>query len=136
MSRQLALFCLSLAITQASVPVRGQAPGNPGRTPQSQTIPATDATSPAQRTQRPASSFSQQPRPFPRTGESQVPAANSAQSEPTPAPAPPQIIVNPPAPAPTPWTWHDRAAWGANIALILLGYVGILLALRTLKNME
>jgi hypothetical protein len=48
----------------------------------------------------------------------------------------PQIIVNPPA-APQPeWAWHDRVAWGAGVVLAVLAYVGILLALRTLKNID
>lgn len=49
---------------------------------------------------------------------------------------PPQIIVNPPAPAPEQWEWHDRVAWGAGIVLAVLGYAGIMLALRTLKSID
>jgi hypothetical protein len=49
---------------------------------------------------------------------------------------PPQIIVNPPPPAPAQWEWHDRVAWGAGIVLAVLGYAGIMLALRTLKNID
>ncbi len=48
----------------------------------------------------------------------------------------PQIIVTSPAPAIPPWQWYERVAWGASIVLAVLGYVGILLALRTLKNIE
>jgi hypothetical protein len=48
----------------------------------------------------------------------------------------PQIIVNPPAPAPVQWEWHDRVAWGAGIVLAVLGYAGIMLALRTLKSID
>ncbi len=48
----------------------------------------------------------------------------------------PQIIVNPPAPAPAQWEWHDRVAWGAGIVLAVLGYAGVMLALRTLKSID
>jgi hypothetical protein len=48
----------------------------------------------------------------------------------------PQIIVNPPAAPQAEWAWHDRVAWGAGIVLAALGYVGILLALRTLKSID
>jgi hypothetical protein len=48
----------------------------------------------------------------------------------------PQIIVNPP-PAPVPeWGWREQIAWGATIVLAVLGYVGIMLALRTLKSID
>jgi hypothetical protein len=48
----------------------------------------------------------------------------------------PQIIVNPPpAPAAT-WGWREQVTWGATIVLAVLGYVGIMLALRTLKNID
>lgn len=50
--------------------------------------------------------------------------------------SPPQIIVNPPPAPAAAWTWHDRTAWGAGIILAVLGYVGILMALRTLKSIE
>jgi hypothetical protein len=48
----------------------------------------------------------------------------------------PQIIVNPPpAPAAT-WGWREQVTWGATIVLAVLGYVGIMLALRTLKSID
>jgi hypothetical protein len=61
----------------------------------------------------------------------QQPADDAAQNA-----AQPQIIVNPPA-APAPeWTWREQATWGSGIVLAVLGYVGIMLALRTLKRIE
>ena len=48
----------------------------------------------------------------------------------------PQIIVNPPAIPQPEWAWHDRVAWGAGIILAVLGYMGVLLALRTLKSID
>jgi hypothetical protein len=47
----------------------------------------------------------------------------------------PQIVVNAP-PAASAWTWHDQVLWGANLVLVILGYLGILLALRTLKRIQ
>lgn len=59
-----------------------------------------------------------------------------AQPDTPPATQPPQIIVNPPA-APAPeWGWREQATWGATILLAVLGYVGIMLALRTLKSID
>jgi hypothetical protein len=31
---------------------------------------------------------------------------------------------------------HDRIAWAANLVLVLVGYVGIMLAISTLKKIE
>jgi len=75
-----------------------------------------------------------------------TPAAHKAADQPAAAAAPaddaqnsaqpPQIIVNPPA-APTPeWGWREQAAWASGIVLAVLGYVGIMLGLRTLKRIE
>jgi hypothetical protein len=48
----------------------------------------------------------------------------------------PQIIVNPTPPAPAEWGWRQQVTWGATIVLAVLGYVGIMLALRTLKSID
>ncbi|HWA93672.1 MAG TPA: hypothetical protein VG844_03655 [Terracidiphilus sp.] len=48
----------------------------------------------------------------------------------------PQIIVSSPPPTPSEWTWHDRVLWGAYVILAFLGYVAIMVALRTLKSIE
>jgi len=48
---------------------------------------------------------------------------------------PPHITVaNPPAPAPAPWSLHEQIAWAANLVLVLLGYVGIMMAVSLLKK--
>lgn len=60
----------------------------------------------------------------------------SDQSDAGAAPQPPQIIVNSPPPAAAPWTWHDRLLWGAFVVLAVLGYVGIMLGLRLMKNID
>jgi len=49
---------------------------------------------------------------------------------------PAHITIATPAPAPAPWLWPDRVAWGAKILLAILGYVGIMLALSTLKKIQ
>jgi hypothetical protein len=50
--------------------------------------------------------------------------------------APPQIVVNAPPAQAAPWTWHDKVLWGAELVLVILGYAGVALALRTLKNIQ
>ena len=77
-------------------------------------------------------------------GETKAPASQTttetgANGQTTPQesnPNQPQIIVNPPAIPQPEWAWHDRVAWGAGIVLAVLGYVGVLLALRTLKSID
>ena len=63
-------------------------------------------------------------------------AATNPASEETPTSNQPQIIVNPPAPPPVEWGWRQQLTWGATIVLAVLGYVGIMLALRTLKSID
>ena len=60
----------------------------------------------------------------------------TSESEETPTSNQPQIIVNPPAPPPEEWGWRQQLTWGATIVLAVLGYVGIMLALRTLKSID
>jgi len=49
---------------------------------------------------------------------------------------PQQIIVTQPAAAPTSWGWREQLTWGSTIVLAVLGYIGIMLALRMLKNID
>lgn len=49
---------------------------------------------------------------------------------------PPHISIATPAPAPAPWPWQSRIAWGANIILVILGYIAILVALSLLRKIE
>lgn len=44
-------------------------------------------------------------------------------------------VANPP-PAAAVWPLHDRIAWIASLVLVVLGYVGIMLALSLLKKIE
>ena len=64
------------------------------------------------------------------------PATAATAVEPS-SPATPQpiIVTAPPQPAPA-WAWHDQVLWGAEIGLLVLGYAGVLLALRSLKYIQ
>jgi hypothetical protein len=48
----------------------------------------------------------------------------------------PHLIVTLPAPAPVQWPLHDRILWGALLALVFMGYAGVMLAVSTLKKIE
>lgn len=48
----------------------------------------------------------------------------------------PRVIVVPPAPVPVQWPWHDRILWAACLVLAIVGYVGLMLARSTLKQIE
>jgi hypothetical protein len=112
MFRRLALFLLVLALTMSPALLMAQAV-SPSAARPAQATPKTGLTGAS----RPASG-----------------APDSVQ--PTDAAPPPQIVVtSPPAQAP-PWTWHDRVLWGAEIVLVLLGYIGVWLAVKTLKNIQ
>lgn len=49
---------------------------------------------------------------------------------------PPHISIATPAPAPAPWPWQERILWGANLVLVVLGYVGIVMGLSLLRKIE
>lgn len=83
----------------------------------------------------------------PAAGQHTAPATAASSnpvSPPTPADClngncdyqPPHITIATPAPAPAPWPWQDRIAWGANIVLVVLGYIAILVALSLLRKIE
>lgn len=67
------------------------------------------------------------------TPDGQQSPAAADQSQPA---SQPQIIVNPTPPAPQEWGWREQLTWGSTIVLAVLGYVGIMLALRTLKSID
>lgn len=76
----------------------------------------------------------------PRQSSATAPSSENQQSpaaaEQSPSSNQPQIIVNPTPPAPTEWGWRQQVTWGSTIVLAVLGYVGIILALRTLKSID
>lgn len=47
----------------------------------------------------------------------------------------PRVFAMPP-PASTTWTLHEKIGWGAYVLLAALGYVGIILAVSTLRKIE
>lgn len=61
--------------------------------------------------------------------------ASDCGGVPCSAPQPHITVVNPPA-QPAPWPLRDRISWIANVVLAILGYVGIWLAVSTLRKIE
>lgn len=72
----------------------------------------------------------------PARGASSQTAGATDSSQPSESPQAPQIVVTSPPQQAVPWTWHDKVLWGAELVLVILGYLGVLLALRTLKNIQ
>ncbi len=125
MSRRLVVLIALLALAPTPAPVSAQSPISSGTNRQNPESATSPVRTPA--TQAPRKPALQSPA---------IPAAGPNADEGPGANQPPQIIVNPPAPVVPPWTWRERVAWGANVVLAVLGYVGILLFLRALKNIE
>lgn len=117
MLRRCAILLAGLALVPAVLLAAGQAGSAP-----SGSSPATAA----RQTQSSAPSAS------PQSGTN---APDADNSENTPGTQQPIVVTSPEQP-PAPWSWHDRALWGATLLLALLGYVGIMLALRALKRIE
>lgn len=46
------------------------------------------------------------------------------------------ISVANPAPVPDVWPLHERIAWAANSLLAIVGYIGVIIAVSTLKKIE
>lgn len=78
-------------------------------------------------------------RTSPKSGAAPLPTSSqtaSDQGSPADPAQQPQIVVTSPPTQAAPWTWHDRVLWGAELVLVVLGYLGVILALRTLKNIQ
>jgi hypothetical protein len=115
--RDLAVCVLLLAISPATVPGYGQATKATG-------AKAASAT---------------KPNAQPSTQTTAAPPATPASAECNGGPCEeqqPRMIVTLPAPPPATWPLHDRILWAAYLVLALLGYVGIMLALSTLKKID
>ncbi len=111
--RRLAVCSLLLIMTLANVPASGQA-----------TSPSTES--------RPAA-----PRTAPSNTATQTSATQTAKPDCDGAPCEeqqPRVIVTLPAPAPAAWPWHDRVLWGAYLILALVGYIGIAMAVSSLRK--
>lgn len=50
--------------------------------------------------------------------------------------APQHMTIATPAPAPAPWPVQDRISWAANLILLIIAYVGIMLAVSALRKIE
>jgi hypothetical protein len=116
MSRRLAFFFLFVAVAQGPAPIYGQ------------DVPGAQTTFPP-------SSNALKTTKLASTHEASRPVESPADAV-SVATQPPQIVVTSPNTAPSPWTWHDRVLWGADLVLVVLGYIGVMLALRMLKNIE
>jgi hypothetical protein len=113
--RGLAVIALLLAFGQKAVPLLGQANKSSAAKPQVQApvppaSPSAAATSPGAPTGKP---------------DSNVGPSDDQQ---------PRVIVSVPSPVVAPWTLREKIAWAANLVLAVLGYVGIMLALSTLRK--
>jgi hypothetical protein len=130
----LAIFIFLLAFQQPTSPSIPRPAQQPPTSIPTSTVPARPLT-----TASPAATRPIQPRPAPVTTTTPPPTnANSTpdcNGFPCDTPQPRVIPVNPP-PMPTPWPWYERVSWAAYVVLAALGYVGIMLALATLKKIE
>jgi hypothetical protein len=140
-SKGLAILALLPALAQGSAAVWGQVTGSPAGA--GQAAPATSRPA-APRPPAGTSPYAGAQPSAPRTTGSAVgaqnpnrPAADGPDQSPAADEPPPQhIAIAEPAPAPAVWPWQDRIAWGANIVLVILGYVGVFLGLNLLKKID
>jgi len=109
LSKGLATFVVLLAMVHAPASASAQAASHPGSSPQ-KTPPVLTSTA-------------------------QTPFKPDCNGGPCEDQAPKTIYV-PSAPAPIVWSLHDRILWGAYLVLAILGYVGVMLAVSTLKKIE
>lgn len=123
MSRRLAVLFVLLASFSLSRAAGGQDAGDDQSTRPAPPVVSHPAANPGTQTVR---------KPASGAGASD---ANGTAEEPQPTNQP-QIIVNPPPPPAATWGWREQLTWGSTIVLAVLGYVGIMLALRTLKNID
>jgi hypothetical protein len=132
--RTLAALALLIAFVQAPPRAATQTPG-------SDPIPQ---QTPAQRTTSPPPAFPGAA-PAPRQGagtpgtfpqQSAPPAQSNSCPEGNCDEWPTNVrVANPPPVVPF-WSFHDRVLWAALLVLVVFGYVGIWLAISTLKKIE
>ena len=127
----LSIFAVLLVLTQLPAPVLGQASGNSGpnlQTP-STSLPAVNP------------GFLKQTRLCRHLRSPRRQSAGSPIDKPEcdglPCDYPePHIAVANPAPVPESWPTPDRISWVANVVLAIVAYIGIILAISTLKKIE
>ena len=111
----LAIFAVMLALTQAPVAYTAQASGQGGVNRQAPPLSAPSADVP-QETASPA------PKTEVEGGIREI--------------QPSHMSVANPAPAPSAWSRHEQITWAANLVLVILGYVGIMMAVSLLKKID
>ncbi len=121
MLRGLAIFALLLSITQVSGLASGQTSDHPGVNRQASPASTSPGVTPITAAAATGASGT--------TGKTDCNGAPCEEQQ-------PRVIVSVPPPAPVVWALHDRIAWAANLVLAVLGYVGIMVALSTLKKIE
>jgi hypothetical protein len=133
--RAVASFVVLLSLVQANS--FGQVSGSSSKPAAGTAAAATQGAS-AQQTpnaqQSPAAQQSSSP------SESETPSQSSTvkadcNGEPCEKQQPPFVVTLPPQPV-QPWLLRERISWGATLVLALVGYVGIMLAISTLKKVE
>jgi hypothetical protein len=127
--RALASLAVLLSLVQGNAP--GQAQGSSPK-PSAGTAATAGHSSPAQQGSIAPQSYS-----APESETLSQPASGKADCNGAPCEEqqPHLIVTLPPQPA-QPWLLRDRISWGAYLLLALVGYVGIMLALSTLKKIE
>ena len=121
--RALASIAVLFSLVQANVP--GPSAGSAAKPTTGTAPPAANASSTPQssspaETHTPSQSA---------TVKSDCTGANCEEQQ-------PHFIVTLPPQPPQPWLLRERISWGTYLVLALVGYVGILLALSTLKKIE
>jgi hypothetical protein len=133
----LAALTLMLAFVQAPAGTGSQAPGPATVHP---ATPSTPAAGSKPRTPASVSPRQQEPAVNSTTPQPAEPAPNPSAAPPCPGgncdEFPTSVKVANPPPVPPLWSLHDRILWASLIILVVLGYVGILLAVSTLKKIE
>ena len=96
--------------------------------------PATATPKPLQTAPKTGTGVTAKPA-FPASKVTQSPATDPDPEQPSTA-TPQQIVVTSPTTQPSAWTWHDKVLWAALLVLVILGYIGVVLAFKILQNIQ
>jgi hypothetical protein len=129
-------FATATASAQAAKP---KLPAKPNAAP-SPTAPTTSGNptaQPAGGADNPAASPATGPEAGQGAGQGAAVPGQGGECQGGPCDATPShITIATPAPAAAPWPWQDRIAWAAHIILVVLAYVGVMLAIWLLRKIE
>ena len=114
MGKGFATFVVFLVLAQASLPVFAQSPVK--SSDHQQTLPASS-------TELPQNTGSQAAKP-------------DCIGDSCGYPQPRITVANPAPTVSAPWILRDQITWAANLVLVVLGYVGIMLAISTLRKIK